>query len=81
MDGSASGGRPLHDAGSGTASEGAKRVGGTDRGLFRTFLWAPLDPASWRALLAIVLGFAIAILAFGTLSAFFSAGGSLLRTS
>jgi signal transduction histidine kinase len=48
------------------------------RSLLRTFLLSPLDPASWRAGLAILLGFGIAIVAFSVLAAFFSTGGSLL---
>ncbi len=46
--------------------------------LIGTFLWSPLDPATWRANLAILLGLLIAMLSVGTLSACFSAGGSLL---
>ena len=48
------------------------------RGLVRSFLLSPLDAASWRATLAIVLGFGISILAIVLLSALFSTGGSLL---
>lgn len=46
--------------------------------LIGTFLWSPLDPATWRANLAILLGLLIAMLSVGTLSACFSAGGSML---
>jgi signal transduction histidine kinase len=46
--------------------------------LIGTFLWSPLDPATWRANLAILLGLLIAMLSVGTLSACFSAGGSVL---
>ncbi len=46
--------------------------------LLGAFLWSPLNPATWRANLAILLGLFIAILSIGTLSAFFSAGGSML---
>jgi len=44
----------------------------------RTFLRSPLDPATWRATLAIPLGLGIAILSLSALSACFSAGGSML---
>ena len=46
--------------------------------LIGTFLWSPLDPATWRVNLAILLGLLIAMLSVGTLSACFSAGGSML---
>ncbi len=46
--------------------------------LVAAFLRSPIDSATWRAVLAILLGFGIAILSIATLSAFFSAGGSLL---
>ncbi len=39
---------------------------------------APLDPSTWRASLAIVLGFGVEVLAFVALTATFSTGGSLL---
>ena len=44
----------------------------------RTFLRSPIDPATWRAVLAILLGLFIALLSISTLSACFSAGGSML---
>ncbi len=44
----------------------------------RAFLLSPLDAASWRALLAILAGFLVAIVSFGLLSFLFSTGGSLL---
>ena len=44
--------------------------------LIRAFLRSPLDAATWRATLAILLGFAIAIASITILSAFFSVGGS-----
>ena len=46
--------------------------------LIGTFLWSPLDPATWRANLAILLGLLVAMLSVGSLSACFSAGGSML---
>jgi signal transduction histidine kinase len=46
--------------------------------LIGAFLWSPLDGATWRANLAILLGLLIAMLSIGTLSACFSAGGSML---
>ena len=51
---------------------------GARPGLVRMFVMSPLDPASWRATLAIVLGLAVSILAIAALSVFFSVGGSLL---
>lgn len=44
----------------------------------RAFLLSPLDPATWRAILAIPLGLGIAILSISALSTCFSIGGSLL---
>jgi signal transduction histidine kinase len=46
--------------------------------LLIAFLRSPLDAATWRATLAIVLGLLVAVLSIGALSACFSAGGSLL---
>ena len=46
--------------------------------LLGAFLWSPLSGATWRANLAILLGLLIAMLSAGTLSACFSAGGSML---
>jgi signal transduction histidine kinase len=46
--------------------------------LARTFLRSPIEAASWRAFLAILLGFGVAIVAISLLSALFSTGGSLL---
>jgi signal transduction histidine kinase len=46
--------------------------------LLGAFLSSPLNPVTWRANLAILLGLFIAILSISTLSAFFSAGGSML---
>jgi signal transduction histidine kinase len=48
------------------------------QGLIRAFLRSPLDPATWRALVALLLGFAIAIVSFSLVAACFSTGGSLL---
>jgi signal transduction histidine kinase len=46
--------------------------------LLLAFLRLPLEPASWRAALAIFAGFWIAIVSFGVLTACFSTGGALL---
>ena len=51
---------------------------GRQPNLLRTFLRSPVDPASWRATMAILLGFVIAALSISALSACFSTGGSLL---
>ncbi len=51
---------------------------GARPGLVRMFVMSPLEPASWRATLAIVLGLAVSILAIVALSVLFSVGGSLL---
>ncbi len=61
-----------------TSSMGLAGTPERRRDLLRTFLWSPLDPATWRATLAIVLGLGIAMLSISALSASFSAGGSLL---
>jgi signal transduction histidine kinase len=42
------------------------------------FLLSPVDPATWRAVLAIGLGFLIAVVAFSIVTTLFSMGGSLL---
>lgn len=42
------------------------------------FLRSPLDPTTWRATVAIVLGFGISVVSLSTLSTLFSIGGSLL---
>jgi signal transduction histidine kinase len=47
-------------------------------GLARAFLRSPVEAASWRALIAILLGFGIAVFAISLLSFLFSTGGSLL---
>ena len=46
--------------------------------LARAFLHSPIDAASWRAFAAILLGFAVAVVAVSLLSTLFSTGGSLL---
>jgi signal transduction histidine kinase len=46
--------------------------------LLLAFLRSPLDPATWRAVLAIFAGFWIAIFSFSVLTACFSTGGALL---
>jgi len=64
---------------SGSASSPGPAAGSGRRpNLLRMFLRSPLDAATWRATLAVVLGLGIAVAAIATLSACFSAGGSLL---
>jgi signal transduction histidine kinase len=46
--------------------------------LVLAFLRSPLEPATWRAVLAIFLGSWIAIISFSVLTACFSTGGALL---
>jgi signal transduction histidine kinase len=46
--------------------------------LARAFLRSPIEAASWRAFFAILLGFAVATVSIGLISALFSTGGSLL---
>ncbi len=46
--------------------------------LLRAFLRSPLEPASWRAILAILIGLFVGFAGLAILSAFFSTGGSLL---
>lgn len=66
----------------GMSSSAESPVVTTPRGeperVLRAFLRSPLEPASWRAMLANVLGFGIAIVAAGVFSACFSTGGALL---
>jgi signal transduction histidine kinase len=51
---------------------------GHSRHPITSFLLSPVDPATWRAVLAIGLGFFVAIAAISVVSALFSTGGSLL---
>ena len=51
---------------------------GSGPNLLRAFLLSPLDPTTWRATLAVLLGLGVAVVAIAALSACFSAGGSLL---
>lgn len=46
--------------------------------LVRTFVRSPLDPASWRATLAVLLGAGVAMVSMAVVTACFSTGGSLL---
>jgi signal transduction histidine kinase len=57
---------------------GATAQAGRPVDFVRTFVRSPLDPASWRATGAIVLGLGIAVASIALLSACFSTGGSLL---
>ena len=45
---------------------------------FRSFLLSPLDPATWRAALAIIIGLAILGVGFNALFAIWSIGGGLI---
>jgi signal transduction histidine kinase len=51
---------------------------GRSRHPITIFLLSPVDPATWRAVFAIGLGFFVAIAAISVVSALFSMGGSLL---
>lgn len=44
----------------------------------RALVRSPFEPASWRALGAVAVGFVVAVLAMGTVSTLFSTGGSVL---
>ena len=54
------------------------QVTGQRRGAIATFVLSPLHPATWRALMAILVGFWVELVAFSLVSALFSAGFSLL---
>jgi signal transduction histidine kinase len=51
---------------------------GRTRHPITTFLLSPIDPATWRAVFVIGLGFFVAIAAFSIVTTLFSMGGSLL---
>jgi signal transduction histidine kinase len=48
------------------------------RGLVASFLLSPVDPATWRAVGAIGIGFVTTVIAFSVVTTLFSLGGSLL---
>jgi signal transduction histidine kinase len=48
------------------------------RSAVRSFLLSPFDGRTWRSVLAILVGFVVAVVAFTVLTTLFSAGGSLL---
>ncbi len=54
------------------------QVTGRQRGAIATFVLSPLHPATWRALMAIVVGFWVELIAISLVAALFSAGVSLL---
>ena len=54
------------------------QVTGRQRGAIATFVLSPLHPATWRALLAIFVGFCVELFAVSLIGALFSAGVSLL---
>jgi signal transduction histidine kinase len=56
----------------------AAASGGPPPWTLRGFLLSPLDPVTWRAVAALVLGFGIAAAAINALALCFSVGGSLL---
>jgi signal transduction histidine kinase len=58
--------------GSGTAPTAAPTLS------LRSFLLSPFDPATWRAALAILIGFAVLGLGFSALFTIWSIGGSLI---
>ncbi|MDH5243482.1 MAG: hypothetical protein OEX05_06075, partial [Chloroflexota bacterium] len=64
----------INDAGSRPQPSAARDLGD----LARAFLRSPLDPNSWRATLAVLLGFGVAMVSMAIVSACFSSGGSLL---
>ena len=64
----------INDAGSRPQPSAARDLGD----LARAFLRSPLDPNSWRATLAVMLGFGVAMVSMAIVSACFSSGGSLL---
>ncbi len=51
---------------------------GIPRAALAAFIRSPLEPATWRAVIVIVLGFGLLGAAFSGLSAIFATGGSLL---
>src|SRR3972149_1158491 len=51
---------------------------GRPRGTVARFILSPLNPASWQATAAILIGFVVEIVAFSLAVSFFSAGTSLL---
>jgi signal transduction histidine kinase len=53
-------------------------VGSRDRGVVGAFVLSPLDPVSWRATGAILLGLLTSVGSFALLASVFSAGASLL---
>lgn len=63
---------------SGSAGGRDTAPAGARTNLIRAFVISPLDPATWRATWAIVLGLLVAFVSIGVLSGLFSAGGSLL---
>ncbi len=54
------------------------QVTGRQRGAIATFVLSPLHPATWRALMAIFVGFWVELFAISLVGALFSAGVSLL---
>ena len=64
----------MYDSGSapGAAPSGAQALS------LRSFLLSPLDPATWRAALAILIGLAVLGVGFNALFVIWSIGGSLI---
>ena len=48
------------------------------RGLLATFLLSPISGSTWRAVVAILLGFIVSVASFSIVASLFSAGGSVL---
>jgi signal transduction histidine kinase len=48
------------------------------RGPLVTFLLSPISPSTWRAVVAITLGFVVAVTSFAVVTSLFSTGASLL---
>ncbi len=61
-----------------TAGPGSAAAPRRRRSLLAMFLLSPISPASWRALGATLLGFFVAIIAFGLVTTLLSTGASLL---
>jgi signal transduction histidine kinase len=65
-------------AGAAPAPTTPAAAAGRTRHPVTSFLLSPIDPATWRAVLAIGLGFFVAIAAISVVTTLFSMGGSLL---
>jgi signal transduction histidine kinase len=68
----------MNGASDGSDTTSTTLTQGSRGSTLRDLLLSPLDPASWRATLAVFLGFGVAIVAFNVLIALLSTGGSLV---